>query len=157
MKNYLTLLALAIFLIIPKQKIMAQNNHPMKVSMVSIFVEDPATAFKHYTEVLGFEKVMFEPEHYIAIVKSPADPNGVTIMLEPTEPGGLEVAKTYKKTLYEKGIPCMVFSSENIQETVKELKSKGVEFKGEITKTDFGQQAMFDDSLGNYILLIQYN
>lgn len=52
---------------------MGQNNHPMKIAMVSVFVEDPVKAFKYYTEVLGFEEVMYSPENYIVIVKSRLD------------------------------------------------------------------------------------
>lgn len=40
---------------------MGQNKHPMRISMVSVFVTDPVKAFKHYTEVLGFDEVMFVP------------------------------------------------------------------------------------------------
>lgn len=128
----------------------------MKVGMVSIPVSDPAKAFKHYTEVLGFEKVMFEPEQFLAIVKSPAAPDGVTILLEPTELSDIKEVKALKEVIYERGIPWMIFTSDNIEGTVKELKSKGVEFKGEIKETDFGYQTIFDDSMGNYIMLIQY-
>ena len=76
---------------------MGQNKYPMKIAMVSIFVADPVKAFKYYTEVLGFEEVMYSPENYIAIVKSPLENNGTTILLEPTEPGGIEIAKKYKQ------------------------------------------------------------
>lgn len=84
---------------------MGQNKHPMKIAMVSVFVEDPVKAFKYYTEVLGFEEMMYSPENYLAIVKSPLDSNGVSLLLEPIEPGGLEIAKKYKYTLYKIGVP----------------------------------------------------
>lgn len=135
---------------------MGQNNkHPMKIAMVSVFVEDPSKAFKYYTETLGFEELMHSPEDYIAIVRSPLDSEGVSILLEPTEPGGLEIAKKYKKELYSKGIPVITFSSTDIQNTVKELKEKGVVFKKDPVKTAWGYEAIFDDSNGNYIQLIQ--
>lgn len=134
---------------------MGQNKHPMKVNMVSVFVSDPSKAFKYYTEVLGFEEVMFMPEHYLAIVKSPLDPDGVTILLEPTEPGGIEIAKKYKKELYEMGMPVITFSSDDIHKTFEELKAKGVIFKKEPTKTGYGFEAVFDDDNGNFIQLIQ--
>ena len=131
------------------------NNHPMKIAMVSVFVEDPSKAFKYYTEILGFEELMYSPENYIAIVKSPLDRNGVSILLEPTEPGGLEIAKKYKLELYALGIPVITFSSNDIQNTVDELKKKGVVFKKDPVKTAYGYEAIFDDSNGNYIQLIQ--
>ncbi len=136
---------------------MAQNKFPMKIAMVSVFVEDPVKAFTYYTEVLGFEEVMYSPENYIAIVKSAADPNGVTILLEPTEPGGIEIAKKYKKELYEMGIPVITFSTTDIQGTANELKQKGVVFQKEPVETGYGFEAVFDDDNGNYIQLIQLN
>lgn len=134
---------------------MGQNEHPMKISMVSVFVEDPVKAFEYYTEVLGFEEVMYSPEHYIAIVKSPLDSNGTTLLLEPTEPGGLEIAKAYKHKLFSMGIPVITFSSDDILKTTDELKKKGVKFRKDPVKTDYGYEAVFDDSNGNYIQLIQ--
>lgn len=134
---------------------MGQNKHPMKIAMVSVFVEDPVKAFKYYTEVLGFEEVMYSPENYIAIVKSPLDSSGTTLLLEPTEPDGIEIAKEYKKKLYALGIPVITFSASNILKTVEELKQKGVKFTKEPAKTDYGYEAIFDDSNGNYIQLIQ--
>jgi len=153
MKTLLTLLTI----ILISFNTMGQNKHPMKIAMVSVFVEDPVKAFKYYTDVLGFEEVMYSPENYIAIVKSPLDNDGTTLLLEPTEPGGIEIAKEYKKKLYALGIPVISFSSNNIQKTVDELKMKGVKFKKDPVKTDYGYEAIFDDSNGNYIQLIQLN
>ncbi len=153
MKTVLSLLTVLLISI----NTMGQNKHPMKIAMVSVFVEDPVKAFKHYTEVLGFEEVMYSPENYIAIVKSPLDSDGTILLLEPTEPGGLEIAKEYKQKLYELGIPVISFSSNDIQLTVEELKQKGVKFKRDLVKTDYGYEAVFDDSNGNYIQLIQLN
>lgn len=134
---------------------MGQNKHPMKIAMVSIMVADPVKAFKHYTEVLGFEEVMYHPENYIAIVKSPLEGNGTYILLEPTEPGGIPIAKEFKKTIYDMGIPVISFSSDDIHKTAEELKEKGVSFTKDPVKTDFGYEAVFDDANGNYIQLIQ--
>ena len=134
---------------------MGQNEHPMRISMVSVLVEDPVKAFEYYTEVLGFEEFMYSPENYIAIVKSPLDRNGVSILLEPTEPGGIEIAKEYKHKLYSMGIPVITFSSDDILRTAEELKKKGVKFSKDPVKTDYGYEAVFDDANGNYIQLIQ--
>ena len=136
---------------------MGQNKYPMKIAMVSVFVADPVKAFKYYTEVLGFEAVMYSPENYIAIVKSSLENNGTTILLEPTEPGGIEIAKKYKQELYTMGIPVISFSSNDIHKTADELKEKGVKFKKDPQKTDYGYEAVFDDAQGNYIQLIQIN
>lgn len=136
---------------------MKKNTHPMMVAMVSVLVADPIKAFKYYTEVLGFEEYMYMPENLLAIVKSPLNPNGVTILLEPTEPGGIEIAKKFKSEIYEMGMPVISFSAPNIESTVNELKEKGVQFKKDLTKTDYGYDAVFDDDNGNYIQLLQLN
>lgn len=153
MKIFLTLVTL----ILISFNTMGQNEHPMRISMVSVFVEDPVKAFKYYTEVLGFEEVMYSPENYIAIVKSPLDRDGTILLLEPTEPGGIEIAKEYKKQLYSMGIPVISFGADDIMKTADELKKKGVVFKKDPVKTDYGYEAIFDDANGNYIQLIQLN
>ena len=153
MKTFITLFSI----ILISMNTMGQNKFPMKIAMVSVFVEDPVKAFKYYTEILGFEEVMYSPENYIAIVKSPLDSDGTILLLEPTEPGGIEIAKEYKSKLYALGIPVISFSSDDIQLTADELKKKGVKFKKDPVKTDYGYEAIFDDSNGNYIQLIQLN
>lgn len=124
----------------------------MKLGMVSIFVYNPIEAFKFYTEVLGFEEKMFMPEAYVAIVTAPDGPDGPLILLEPTEN---PIAKNYHTQLYEANIPCMVFSVENIDEEYNRLKQKGVVFKKEPQKTEYGSEAIFDDTCGNLIQLHQ--
>ena len=146
---------LPLFILFLTFNAMGQNKHPMNIAMVSVFVEDPSKAFNYYTEVLGFEEVMYSPENYIAVVRSPLDSNGTTILLEPTEPDGIEVAKMYKKELYAMGIPVITFSAVDIHKTVEELKSKGVKFEKGPAQTPYGYEAIFDDSNGNYIQLIQ--
>ncbi|MFV8225647.1 VOC family protein [Christiangramia aquimixticola] len=129
----------------------------MQVAMVSIFVEDPSKAFEYYTQTLGFEEVMYSPENYIAIIKSPLGDGDTTILLEPTQPNGIQVAIDYKKKLYEMGIPVITFKAADIYKTVEELKEKGVKFKKDPIQTDYGFEAIFDDANGNYIQLIQLN
>lgn len=133
----------------------SQNKHPMQVKMVSVMVADPAKAHEFYTKVLGFESYIFDPDNYIAIVKSSLAPNGVTILLEPTEPGGMEIAKKFKSEIYKMGLPCISFSSPDIDATAEELMQKGVKFKKKPTVTDWGKEAIFDDDNGNFIQLIE--
>ena len=49
------------------------------------------------------------------------------------------------RTLYEN----------NIHKTFAELKEKGVIFKKDPVKTDYGYEAVFEDDNGNYIQLIK--
>ena len=120
--------------------------------MTGVFVESPKEAFRFYTEVLGFVEKMFEPEAEIAIVVSPEDPDGTQLLLEPN---GNPIAKTYQEGLYKAGIPVIVFGVEDIQKEYMRLKKSGVVFKQEPATTDWGIQAIFDDTCGNWILLHQ--
>ena len=54
MKSLLAIL----FTILITWNAMSQNKYPMKIAMVSVFVENPVKAFKYYTEVLGLEEIM---------------------------------------------------------------------------------------------------
>lgn len=124
----------------------------MKIKLVSVFVSSPVDAFKFYTEVLGFVKVMFMPEMQLAIVASPEEPKGTALLLEPnTSP----IAKTYQKAIYEKGLPVIVFGVDDVQKEYERLKAKGVKFRSEPVKNEWGTQALFEDTFGNLIQIHQ--
>ncbi len=124
----------------------------MKIALTSVYVNDPIKAHKFYTEVLGFTSRMFMPEHYLAIVASPEDPGGTGLLLEPSDS---PIAKSYQEGLYQAGLPCIVFGVEAVQTAYEELTAKGVVFKQAPTKTDWGIEAVIDDTCGNYIQLAQ--
>ncbi len=77
----------------------------MKIGMTSVFVSDPVKAFKFYTTVLGFVEKLFVPGQWISIVRSPEDPDGVSLMLEPNHNA---LAKRFQQGLYKAGIPVIV-------------------------------------------------
>ena len=124
----------------------------MKIGLTSVFVHDPIAAFKFYTEVLGFVKRMYMPEAWIAIVVSPEEPDGTGLLLEPNHNA---IAKTYQKGLYGKGIPVIVFSVVDIQSEYERLKGRGVVFRKPPKKTEYGIEAIFEDTCGNLIQLQQ--
>lgn len=126
----------------------------MRIEMTGIFVNDPNEAHNFYTTVLGFDEVMYVPEANLAIVASPEEPGGTTLLLEPK---GTEFARVYHKELYESGMPCIVFSVDDIAAEYERLKKLGVRFSVDPTKQDFGIQAIFDDTCGNYIALVELN
>ena len=73
----------------------------MKIEMAGLHVEDPVQAFKFYTEVLGFVEVMFVPEANLAIVASPEQPRGTSLLLEPSDN---PLGGDYMRALYREGI-----------------------------------------------------
>lgn len=124
----------------------------MKIAITSVFVSDPIAAFKFYTEVLGFVEKLYMPEMYLAIVASAQDPNGTGLMLEPNQN---PIAKTYQTAIYEAGFPVIIFGVDNVQQEYDRLIGQGVIFKKTPTKTDWGIEAIFDDTFGNYIQISQ--
>ena len=124
----------------------------MKIKLTSVFVHDPNEALKFYTETLGFVKIMHVPEAWLAIVASPEEPQGTALLLEPNKN---PIASTYQEGLYKAGIPVIVFGVDDVQKEYERLKELGVAFKKEPTKNDYGIEAMFDDTCGNWIQIHQ--
>ena len=124
----------------------------MKVSLVSIYVDDPIKAFKFYTKVLGFVEKMYLPEAQLVIVASPEEPDGVGLLLEPN---GNPIAKVYQEGLYQAGMPVIVFGVEDIHTVYDRLNKLGVLFRSAPVKTQWGTQVLFEDTCGNLIQLHQ--
>jgi predicted enzyme related to lactoylglutathione lyase len=93
------------------------------------------------------------PEAYLAIVASPEDPDGTGLLLEPNNN---PIAKSYQEGIYQSGLPVIVFAVEDVQKEYERLKGLGVVFTKEPTKTDWGTEAVLDDTCGNFIQLYQH-
>jgi predicted enzyme related to lactoylglutathione lyase len=124
----------------------------MKIALTSVYVPNPLEAFTFYTEVLGFVKRLYIPEAYLAIVASPEAPDGTGLLLEPNNN---PIAKTYQEALYQAELPVIVFGTADIQKEYERLKQSGVVFRKGPTKTDWGMEAIFEDTCGNLIQLAQ--
>jgi predicted enzyme related to lactoylglutathione lyase len=126
----------------------------MKIQMVSLIVDSPVKAFKFYTEVLGFVERLYMPEAQLAIVASPEEPDGAGLLLEPNDN---PLSKTFQEGVRQAELPIMVFGVSDIQAEYERLKSRGVVFKKEPTKVDYGIEAILDDTCGNLIQIVQMN
>jgi catechol 2,3-dioxygenase-like lactoylglutathione lyase family enzyme len=124
----------------------------MKVALTSISVRDPIEAFMFYTQKLGFLEKTYLPEMKLAIVVSPEDPDGTAILLEPRGNLGSDI---FFDGIYNAGMPVIVFGVDDVAAEFERLKDKGVVFKQAPTKTEWGTQAIFDDTCGNFIQIHQ--
>lgn len=124
----------------------------MKLGMTSIYVKNVNEAFRFYTETLDFVEKLHMPEAELAIVVSPEDPNGTTLLLEPN---GNPISKTYQEAIYKAELPEIVMFVADVQAEYARLSKLGVRFKQLPTKTEWGTQAVFDDTCGNFIQLHQ--
>jgi len=86
--------------------------------------------------------------------KSSGDEDGVELLLEPS-PNDFEPAKTFQKALFDAGIPWTQFSVEDTQLEYERLLALGVEFK--LEPKDYGtvKVAVFNDTCGNYIQIVE--
>ncbi|NNF01054.1 MAG: glyoxalase [Bacteroidia bacterium] len=124
----------------------------MNIKMTSVHVNDPLAAYTFYTEILGFVKIMYMPEANLAIVAASSDPGDTALLLEPAS---TPYVKTYQESLYRAGLPSIVFDSDDIKSECKKLKGLGVKFIQDVTVTEWGIIAQFDDTCGNYIQIHQ--
>ena len=122
----------------------------MNISLTSVFVDDPIKAHAFYTETPGFSSREFNAEAQLAIVVSADDPTGTALLLEPR---GDSFAYDYQKKVYDAGLPIIVMGTENLSDEVERLKSRGVIFRDDLEKPDWGLVNLFEDTCGNILML----
>ena len=129
----------------------------MKVRIISIPVQEQEKALKFYTEKLGFVKKidmpLSEDSRWLTVV-SAEEQDGPEILLEPS-PNHFEPAKVYQKALHDAGIPYTQFNSEDVQKDFERLTKLGVEFSVKPTEMGTVKIAVFNDTCGNNIQIVQ--
>jgi catechol 2,3-dioxygenase-like lactoylglutathione lyase family enzyme len=126
----------------------------MKIIVTSIFVQDQDRALEFYTKTLGFVKKHDVPSgayRWITVV-SPDEQDSTELLLEPNEH---PAAKEYQKKLFAEGIPVTMFGVTDISEEYQRLIQHGVKFTMEPTKMGDITIAVFDDTCGNLIQIIE--
>ena len=129
----------------------------MKVTLISIPVRDQAKALKFYTEKLGFIKKKDKPleggNRWLTLVSKEAQ-DGIELLLEPA-PNHFEPSKVYQDALMEAGIPYTQFDVENVDAEYERLTKLGVEFSVKPSTMGTTKYAVFNDTCGNNIELVE--
>jgi catechol 2,3-dioxygenase-like lactoylglutathione lyase family enzyme len=126
----------------------------MRIYVTSVFVDDQKKALDFYTNTLGFQKKRDIPlgsASWLTVV-SPEQPDATELLLEPSDHPAV---KPYKKALVEDGIPATSFAVDDAQAEFDRLRSKGVRFTQEPTAMGGVTMAVFDDTCGNLIQIVQ--
>jgi catechol 2,3-dioxygenase-like lactoylglutathione lyase family enzyme len=126
----------------------------MRIYVTSVFVDDQRKALDFYTDTLGFEKKRDIPlgdASWLTVV-SPDQPDGTELLLEPS---GHRAVKPFKDALVEDGIPATSFAVDDVQAEFDRLRGKGVRFTQEPTTMGPVTTAVFDDTCGNLIQIMQ--
>ncbi|WP_036385579.1 VOC family protein [Muricauda sp. MAR_2010_75] len=129
----------------------------MKVTLISIPVRDQEKALKFYTEILGFIKKKDKPleggNRWLTLISKEAQ-DGPELLLEPA-PNHFEPSKVYQDALMEAGIPYTQFDVENVDAEYERLTKLGVEFSIKPSKMGTWKYAVFNDTCGNNIELVE--
>ncbi len=117
-------------------------------------VSDQDKALEFYTRVLGFVKKTEIPmgEHKWLTVVSQEEQDGVELLLEPM---AFPPAVTFQKALFEAGIPLTAFHVNDIQKEFERLSGLDVEFSMFPTQMGPVKIAVFNDTCGNNIQIVQ--
>ncbi|MEZ4728761.1 MAG: VOC family protein [Caldilineaceae bacterium] len=128
----------------------------IKIKLTSVPIDDYDKALAFYTEKLGFIKKHDMPlgdgARWITVV-SPAEPDGVELLLEPN--AQYPAMKALKADLVRDGIPITAFQVDDVYEEYERLRGLGVEFAMEPTNAGPTIVAILDDTCGNLIQLYQ--
>ncbi|WP_136468504.1 VOC family protein [Flagellimonas onchidii] len=129
----------------------------MKVSVLSIPVRDQQKALEFYTEKLGFIKKrdvpLGEGNRWLTLVSKEAQ-DGPEVLLEPA-PNHFEPSKVYQDALMEAGIPYTQFNVDDVQKEYERLIDLEVQFSVKPTAMGTVKVAVFNDTCGNNIQLVQ--
>ena len=103
-------------------------------------IQDIERAVDFYENILGLPVVKRDG------LGAEVDANGVTVGLNGREPEGAEA----------EGGPVLTFQPQgSLEETVDDLKGRGVVFPAEISEHDWGRVATFKDTEGNDLQLYE--
>ena len=122
----------------------------MKINLASVFVDDQNKALSFYTETLGFVKKTEMPvgEFKWLTVVSPEEPDGVELVLEPSDHPAV---RPFKEAIVADGIPFTSFAVNDVQAEYERLSARGVKFVQQPASMGPVTTAVFDDTCGNLI------
>jgi catechol 2,3-dioxygenase-like lactoylglutathione lyase family enzyme len=133
-----------------------------QLTNVQVWVDDQDEALAFYTEKLGMElrDDVTVPEmgnFRWLTVGVPGQPDvAVTLMAIPGPPVFDAETRDMIKALMSKGAAGgLFFSTDDVQASYEELKSRGVEFQQEPTEQPYGVDAGFRDPSGNQMRMAQ--
>lgn len=129
----------------------------MKVTLISIPVRDQEKALKFYTEKLGFLKKKDLPlgggNRWLTLVSAEWQ-DGPELLLEPA-PNHFEPCKVFQDALMDAGYPYTQFDVQNVDAEYDRLMELDVEFSMKPTEMGTVKVAVFNDTCGNNIQLVE--
>jgi len=126
----------------------------MRINLTSLPVQDQEQALQFYTTILGFIKKRDIPmgdARWLTVV-SPEVSNDIELLLEPMH---FAPARTYQQALFDAGIPYTSFAVTDLEKEYERLKKLGVVFRSAPKAMGPVTVAVFNDTCGNLIQIVQ--
>jgi catechol 2,3-dioxygenase-like lactoylglutathione lyase family enzyme len=126
----------------------------MQIRHVILKVDDLDKALAFYTNVLGFVKTRDDRRgrRRWLTVSSRKGRKSAELVLEPNS---YRPALASQKALYDAVFPAAILSTDDIAADYRRLKTLGVKFRGKPKKSGSRSFVFFDDTCGNFIVLLQ--
>ena len=127
----------------------------MRITTMSVLVDDQQKALDFYTRKLGFLPKTNIPmgEHSWLTVVSPEAPDGVELSLEPSDH---PAAKPFTSALVADGIPYTSFAVDDVQKEYQRLSALGVRFTQTPMTNGPLTTAVLDDTCGNLLQIASF-
>jgi predicted enzyme related to lactoylglutathione lyase len=131
-----------------------RRKEPMKIKLMSMYVDDQERALRFYTEVLGFvKKADFSQGTFRWLtIASSEEPNGTELQLALNNN---PPAKAYQQAMFQQGQPAVMFYSDDVQADYERMKARGAEFTMPPTDVTGSKIAKLNDNCGNLIQITQ--
>lgn len=126
----------------------------MRIYITSIFVDDQSRAEKFYCDVLGFKvknDVSLGEYRWLTVSQTGAE-GEVELLLEPS---AHPAVAPYRDALMADGIPLASFQVDDLDAEYQRLSEAGVEFTQDVKDLGNLKSAVFNDTCGNLIQLVQ--
>ncbi len=129
----------------------------MKIKLISIPVENQEKALEFYTEKLNFVKKIDIPvgdgNRWLTLV-SEEEQDGPELLLEPA-PKNFKPSKVYQKALFDAGLPYTQFNVSDVEKEYARLIKLGVKFSAKPIQMGTAKIAVFDDTCGNHLQIVE--
>src|ERR1700685_3262797 len=103
------------------------EEHPMKIKLTSVYVDDQEKALRFYTEILGLtKKADFRNGPYRCLtVASSEEPDGIELQLALNNN---PAAKTYQQAMFQQGQTAINFLTDDVKADYERISARGAEF-----------------------------
>jgi catechol 2,3-dioxygenase-like lactoylglutathione lyase family enzyme len=123
----------------------------MQLRHIILKVDDQNKALAFYTRVLGFKKVRDDRSGRMRWLTVSSSAKGIELVLESN---AAAPSRKAQKALYDAAFPAAIVATKDIDRDYQRLKELGVKFRGKPKKAGSKTFVFFDDTCGNYIVLL---